>query len=447
MSQAIFPTISTIANSIGISHVKESIASKIYHQVKRDIIKILGDSIQMMQIHHCRTLKVSHINMALESNKLEPLFGYTDGKEINFENIGTIDALNLLVYMDYPVNIESFMRFELKPYPLDISYDLEWLAVMGQPLRSQEALGTGQPSEAETSDLGEKQLFVNFSNWQNNLESDFTISSKHSFSYEFKLYYQTARKNLLSNDFHHREKMLQQLRKENCLETLIPYFIQFSQTIINDYPKDYEKLLLSVSIMKSLCKNEELSIDIYLQTLLTVALTFLVSPRIMSNDISRQLLIRSYACDLFKVLIDRSIANYPNVEPMTTSNLLTVIVGNNSIPQKFGAASALLTLGLNTASNFLFPVIPNLLNELKEADSVEQSYKGKEAIVRTYDVLLKAIGNCVHADTIKMLAKGIEPLNPLSMPSIDGENYLKLVDKFGLDLIPYCIDESSLLYI
>ena len=242
MSQVILSTITTIANSLGISHLKESVASKISSNVKREILKVLGDTFLMMRLEHNTRLKPKYLNQALEANHLEPLFGYENSKNIQIENAGTIDALDLLAYIDYQVPLEFFQRFELKQYPIDTTFDLEWLSIFGNKVNSEIKNDEDNSNENkdEASHKKEQQnhnLLKNIATKKRiiNLESDITISSKHSFSYELKLYYQTARKYLLSDEVVKREKMLKHLKVEKCLETLVPYFIQFSQTIIVDY--------------------------------------------------------------------------------------------------------------------------------------------------------------------------------------------------------------------
>ena len=457
MSQVILSTITTIANSLGISHLKESVASKISSNVKREILKVLGDTFLMMRLEHNTRLKPKYLNQALEANHLEPLFGYENSKNIQIENAGTIDALDLLAYIDYQVPLEFFQRFELKQYPIDTTFDLEWLSIFGNKVNSEIKNDEDNSNENkdEASHKKEQQnhnLLPNLAtkNRISNLESDITISSKHSFSYELKLYYQTARKYLLSDEVVKREKMLKHLKVEKCLETLVPYFIQFSQTIIVDYPNDFDKLYLAVSVAKALTKNDDISIDIYLQSMISIALTLLVSDKIKLPQISDNFMIKTYACDLLKSLVDKAVVNYPNVQPTITTNLLSVLIDDKEvpygIPQKFGAASALFNFGLDTVSSYLFPTIPKLLEELESISQISSSYYDDESIIRFYDILLASVGHCIESDTIKLLATGIVPLNPKSMPN-NNENYYQLIDIFGADLIPYCIDESSILYI
>ena len=372
MSQVILSTITTIANSLGISHLKESVASKISSNVKREILKVLGDTFLMMRLEHNTRLKPKYLNQALEANHLEPLFGYENSKNIQIENAGTIDALDLLAYIDYQVPLEFFQRFELKQYPIDTTFDLEWLSIFGNKVNS-EIKNDEDNSNENKDEASHKKEQQNHNLLQNlatknrisNLESDITISSKHSFSYELKLYYQTARKYLLSDEVVKREKMLKHLKVEKCLETLVPYFIQFSQTIIVDYPNDFDKLYLAVSVAKALTKNDDISIDIYLQSMISIALTLLVSDKIKLPQISDNFMIKTYACDLLKSLVDKAVVNYPNVQPTITTNLLSVLIDDKEvpygIPQKFGAASALFNFGLDTVSSYLFPTIPKLL--------------------------------------------------------------------------------------
>jgi hypothetical protein len=143
MSEAVYATITAIAQSIGIPHVKEAIASKIGHAVQRDLLKIVADALQIVTTTHCQRLRPEHINLALEANFLDPLFGYSDNRAFSLVKVGTIDALDLLTYEDRQIPVDTNARLELV-YPIDLSYDFEWTFVLGRPVHPEEEDQTDQ---------------------------------------------------------------------------------------------------------------------------------------------------------------------------------------------------------------------------------------------------------------------------------------------------------------
>ena len=442
MTQATKATISTIAQSLGISHIKESISSKLAHNVKRDILKILCDAVQIMKTTKSRTLKSTHINLSLESNRLEPLFGYYNNDPDKYQLVpaGSADALDLLTYHDSQISIEYLTKDENRPYPLDTTIDFSWVAVQGNPV--------GNPEEQESesyepgyNDKNEAKQYVQQMVKRQNLEQDFAMSSKHFISYELKLYNQTSRQLLLSPDIHEREKMLYTIRKEKCIETLVPYYIQFAEKEMCEYPKDFEKLFISVSVARALTQNDDISVDIYMQQLISIALTLLVSLKVSPINFTEQYIIRDNAAELLKSLVEKSVVNYPNAQPTLTSQLLTILVSQKNTPaQKYGALNALQKFGLETISEFVSQVLPKVINDSNLTKNVHQ--KNIEQVTRLYDCAVTTAGLCIHSDSYRTTSLGLSPMYPKSLT-----NYREIMDTFGSDLQPYFIDDSALLSI
>lgn len=432
-------TISTIAQSLGISHIKESIAYKLTQEINHDIMKIVSDSIQMMRTTKSKKLKAVHINLALESNHLEPLFGYHDTERYQLINAGCVDAMDLLTYQDQQISVESLQKYENKPYPLDTNYDMFWLAVQGHHINREEDQEPESYEQNYTEKSDAKQYMHQMIQRQH-LESDFAMSSKHFITYELKLYNQTSRQLLMSNERDEREKMLSHLKKEKCLETLVPYYINFSETEMMNV-KSYDKLYIAISVATALCQNDDISADIYKHQFIMIALTLLASSKILPSNLNEQYIIRDYAADLLKIIIDKNTINYPKMEPTLTKQLITIILDLKKTPsQKYGALAALQMFGLETISNFVLRILPTLMEDqsiIKAAHS-----KNSEQVTRLYDKAVATAGLCIHSDTYKTTSTGRIPLKPKSMTK-----YRQVMDTFGSDLLPYYIDESALLSI
>lgn len=439
MSQATYATISTIAQSLGISHVKESIASKLAQDINRNILKIVSDSLQMMRTTKSKRLKAIHVNLALESNHLQPLFGYNETDRFQLINAGCVDAMDLLTYQDQQISVESLQKYENRPYPLDTNNDIVWLAVQGHHINREEE-PESESYEQNYTEKSDTKQYIHQMVQRQRLESDFTMSSKHFITYELKLYNQTSRQLLMSGEINDREKMLQYLKKEKCLETLVPYYIQFAETEMLNV-KNFEKLYIAISVPTALCQNDEISVDIYMHQFITIALSLLVGPKILPNNLVEQYIIRDYAADLLKIIIEKNLINYPRLEPTITKQLITILLDLKKAPsQKYGALAALEMLGLETISNFVLEILPTLISDQSIVKAAHS--KNAEQVTRLYDKAVTTAGICLHNDTYKSTSTGRNPLNPKSRTK-----YRQIMDTFGSDLLTYYIDESALLFI
>jgi hypothetical protein len=437
MSEAAYATITSVAQSIGIPHVKESIASKISHAVQRDLRKIVCDALQILTATHGARLRPSHINAALEANFLDPLFGYPEGRTHALVRAGTVDALDLYIVDDRQLPVDANARLDLI-YPLDTAFDFEWDFVFGRSPRAEEE---DQPDQVYSEKVDPKSAISRFVQ-RERLEDIVGSSSKHVFSYELQLYHHMSRKHLLSGDLRKREKMLLDLRQETCLETLVPYYIQFCFSLVRNYPTQFDRLYVSVSVARALAQNDDLSIEIYLDKLISLAETFLLSSKVGSKALHERFLAQDYAADLLKLLLDKAFSHYPNVEPTVAGELISVLRDPQKTPgQKYGALTAVTAFGLTAISAFLLIVLPPLVTEVEHREAEGRvPPRVREGHARLYEAAVAAAGLCIHSDSYMMTATGRIEYSPKAMP-----NYRAVADAFGADLIPYWIDDTSVL--
>jgi hypothetical protein len=226
MSDAAYATVISIAQSIGIPHVKESIASKISHGVQRDLLQILATALQIRNSSHGIRLRPLHINAALEATFTEPLFGYPEGRTYTLIKAGTVDALDLFMIDDRQIPIDANSRLDLL-YPIDITYDFEWFFVLGRPPKPEEEDQNDQVYVEKVDPKSGGPALIQ----RERMEDIVGSSSKHVFSYELQLYHHMSRKQLLSNDIRKREKMLSNLRQETGLETLFLADPELSESV------------------------------------------------------------------------------------------------------------------------------------------------------------------------------------------------------------------------
>lgn len=432
--QVLHATINTIAESLGISHVKGAVFSELTNRSQRFIFNILADGVQIMRTSKRKILRITDINAALEREYMEPLYGYDSKSVPKLVKAGTENALDLLLYEDSQVPVDSFSKFDILPYPLDISFELEWLAVVGKPTQKEELIETSEQKELQLIQPGVQRQRAD-------ADLDFA-PSKLVLSYELQLFYKTIRMRLLSNNPAQREHMFKYLAKESCIQSLIPCFVRLSQQSLTQNHHDYNSIYTSIGIVEALISNtNDLKFfEVYINHFLSIILSVMLSTAIGSKSLSLNNRLREYASRVLAALMDRVYLYYPSLQPRLTSQLLSFIINNRSLKERYGAIAGLMAFGNFTISKYLLPEIPNLIASLNTED--ENDPEKRTMAMMIYQMALKSAGNCLHGDTFRMTALGFLPLTSLTYV-----NYREIMDTFGTDLSPYCVDESAFLYL
>ncbi|KAH0794406.1 transcription initiation factor TFIID subunit 6-like isoform X1 [Histomonas meleagridis] len=367
---------------------------------------------------------------------MEPLFGYSNQKQLQLLSAGTISALDILFYSDEQRPVDAYARFEAAPYPWDISFDIQWLMINGKPLISR--------SKSEAPMAQESTTMLQLNQQVQKTDSDLEISSTHLISYELQLYYKQIREYLIDSDPVKKESRLYDLQMSPSIQSLLPYYLRFCFTLQRDNPHVYGEIYTSISVARTMVSNRNLRFfDVYLPHFITLALTSLLSSSIGSSNFCEFLLQREYSADLLKALIDFSFRHaYTFVQPKLTAQLLYVLFSQKrKLPEKYGALNGLFYFGIDSISNYVLPklqmILSNLENETKDLDIQKQNL-----CVMFYHLILKSTGFCLYSDTYKMAASGKLPIIGASL-----EQYRNLMNLFGSDLVPYIVNDDSFLFI
>ncbi|KAK8861051.1 hypothetical protein M9Y10_012743 [Tritrichomonas musculus] len=439
MSQVINNTISTIAESIGIPHIKDSIYAQLSSKVEHEILEMLSDALQIMVTCKRTRLCVSDINAALELNGMEPVFGYSNGMVPPMKNAGNVNALDLLIYNDHQIQIDNNKRFEAAAYPFDTYYEFGWMAIAGRPLRT-ESVDEQQASEQISEDL---KVVTNQQKQKPDSDLEFA-SNKHVFSYELQLFYKKLRDFLIDGTPELREKMLKNLKTNRCIQTLLPYYLRFSFLLLHDYPHKFDMLYVAISTIRSLVANHSLRFfDVYMPHFISITLSCLLSPQIGPKLWNELFIIRSLAADLLRFLLKHSFEQgYSSVQPRITLQLLSVLLKSEyGISEKCGALQGLISMDLETTSKFVLPHIGDLINELGKK-SMEGDLNYTQLRMHFYSLSVSAFGATLHADTYRLNALGIIPAQGYSK-----DLYHDMMDIFGDEALNYVVDDSSFLYL
>ena len=430
IEQVILSTIKIIGQSIGINHINDSIASLLGHETQMRILSILSDAVQLKKTRLGTQLKINDINNALKANQMTPCFGYPHIVDLPYEKVQKLDAIDILALPDNNNLLEDPPQFIPPQYPLEAYFEMEWLAINGQTMKTVEKeIELQEENEASI----QKQNAV--SNIPQQSDELSIASSKHVFSYEYQLFYRTSLDHLLSNDKYTREHMLHILSTERSIQPLIPYYIRFSLHTLKSQPYDFNNIYIACNVIRQIVMNDYLNHQIYYEKYISLALTFLLSPLATVPNINEFCQIKDDAADILKRVCDNSAEFYPLILPNITKQLLTVLLYDKELSAKYGALRGLIGLGLITNSNYIAKILPELEASLKQI-SPEKNHLAS----RFHDLIIFSYGLLVHRDSYYNTANG----NNTSI-SFSEASYQKNIAIFGEDLHRFYIDDFSLM--
>lgn len=433
MTKAKQETLRTIFKSLGIVVNNEAaLMHTLVDHAQNNILTILGTAQQIT--HKCKRMRMSvkDINLALESLRQEPLLGYSSDREPELVDVN--GDQKLFAYEDTFVQVDQYTRRELPAYPLAPHYDVEWIAVNGVGHDNQAA---EEPSieKMESSQL--KQ-----SNQQRQMIQDsdaFVVSNKHQFSFTHQKFFRESRIALLSRDHKQREKMFSKLATIDCIQTLVPYYIRFSLVQFRDHPDDWDTLYASLCTARALVQNNKLLyIESYMQSFITIALSFLLSPEILRTKPIALIRMRELAAELLLVICDKIQHNYPMVQPNISAQLLSVLLTReHSVSEKYGAFCGLNAFGSETISGFILPHIDHIINELVNGPMKDGDRNIRMIAATMYDTVVNAVGLCLYNDTARCYHNQTLELAPKT-----AEQRERIFEVFGSSLLPFYIDDS-----
>jgi len=267
-------------------------------------------------------------------------------------------------------------------------------------------------------------------------------SSRHFCSHEVQVLYSTLKNGLLGDDPRLCEGTLAFLRSADYVQTLVPYFATQATMLVTDSRED-RRLYIALSLLRALVVNTNLRfLDVYMVPFITVALSALLSPGVLPKAPFGQGVLQNYAADLLAEIANTVDARaYATVQPWVAAQLVAITAGPAGVTEKVGAVAGLTRLGLETAAVGVLPHIQRLLRDARAA--VAKGDTKKHALgVGLNGRALKAAGFCVHADTFQMAAFGFLPVNVYA-----GRHYDAFIGQFGADLLPFVVDDGSLLYL
>lgn len=434
MAQAALETVRSIFGSQGQSLSNEAtFASMIIGNTKSTLFSILGNAQQICRASKRQRLTVNDLNLALESLDMQPLFGYNSGEEPELVEVTEQGPPRIYAYRESFVQIEQNNRKEIPPYPLQTHDEIQWICVNGAVHENTET------SEIVTEKTDSNQIKANQQSQQPQDSDAYIVSSKHQFSYTHQKFFRESRVKLLSGDKEEMEKMFYRLSHLDCISTLVPYFIRFSLIQFRDHQNDWNTLYASLCTARALVQNTNLKhIDCYLQSFITIGLSFLLCPTILKKNALEFIKIAGLSAEFLYVIAEKLKDIYPMVQPRITDQLLSVLLNReSSVNEKFGAFSGLAAFGSETVTSFILPNVGEIINDLIQGPMRSGDRDTRLIASTMYDSILNSVGLCLHSDTAKSYNNRTLKMSPKTYNDRE-----KILDLFGSQLLQFYIDQS-----
>ncbi|CAJ1964023.1 unnamed protein product [Sphenostylis stenocarpa] len=380
-------TIEVIAQSIGITNLSPDVALALAPDLEYRIREIMQESIKCMR-HSMRTfLSAEDVDTALALRNLEPIYGFTSNDPLRFKRAA--GHKDLFYIDDKDVDIKDLIEAPLPKAPLDTSITSHWLAIEGVQPAIPENAPVEAPSETRKSEYKEDGLSV-----------DVKLPVKHLITRELQLYYEKITELTLNKPgsipF---RRALVSLATDSGLHPLVPYFTCF---VADEVARNLHNLAVLFALMRlarSLVKNSQIHIELYLHQLMPPVITCIVAKRMGNRLSDDHWELRNFSANLVASICLRFGHIYHNLQPRVTKTFLhSFLDPTKALPQHYGAIKGIEALGSRLIRLLILPNLEPYLHLLEpemQPEKQKNEMKRHEAW-QVYGALLGAVGQCVH---------------------------------------------------
>ncbi|KAG2209338.1 hypothetical protein INT46_000551 [Mucor plumbeus] len=389
---SVFPkeTIKNVGESLGISNLKDEVATALAQDVEYRVHELIQEAAKFMR-HSKRTkLSVDDINAALRVKNVDPLYGYTCGEAPKFRKT-TVNANDIYFDDDEEVDFDSVLNKPLPKIPLDVTFTAHWLAIEGvQPAIPQNPT----PSDAKAELLSKRAKNHASSNGITTDQVNVKPLVKHVLSKELQMYFERITEAVLSEDERLQSQAFESLRSDPGLHQLLPYFVQHIHKKVTQNHKNLDVLEAMLSMAFSLLNNKHLFVEPYLHQLIPPILSCLVGRTICENPQTQDhWSTRQRAATLIANICHQYGKAYHTLQPRITKTLLRAFLDPaRPLTTQYGSIIGLDKIGTEVTRVLIAPNIKfyteNCLQlGLNSANSarVQEALKCKEALVTVLD--------------------------------------------------------------
>ncbi|KAI8148420.1 transcription initiation factor TFIID subunit 6 [Fennellomyces sp. T-0311] len=352
---SVFPkeTIKNIGESLGITNLKDDVATALAQDVEYRVHELIQEATKFMRHSKRSKLSVDDVNSALRLKNVEPLYGYASSDAPKFRKT-TVNATDIYFAEDNEVDFDTILSKPLPKIPLDVSFTAHWLAIEGvQPAIPQNPT----PGDAK-ADLLSKRTTKTHSGTTSD-QVDVKPLVKHVLSKELQMYFERITEAVLSDDERLRSQAYESLRNDPGLHQLLPYFVQHIHKKVSQNHKDLDILGAMLSMAHSLLNNKHLFVEPYLHQLIPPILTCLVGRTICENPMQQDhWSVRHRAASLIASICAEYGKAYHTLQPRITKTLLRAFMDPaKPLTTQYGAIIGLDHLGTEVSRVLIVPNI------------------------------------------------------------------------------------------
>ncbi|KAL0091242.1 TATA box binding protein associated factor [Phycomyces blakesleeanus] len=384
---SVFPkeTIKNIGESLGVTHLKDEVASALAQDVEYRVHELIQEATKFMRHSKRSKLTVDDVNAALRVKNVEPLYGYACGETPTFRKT-TVNGQELYFAEDEEVDFETILAKPLPKIPLDATFTAHWLAIEGvQPAIPQNPT----PSDAK-ADLLTKRAKPNAAiNGITTDQVDVKPLVKHVLSKELQMYFERITEAVSSPDERLKSQAFESLRMDPGLHQLLPYFVQHIHKKVTQNHKQLDVLEAMLSMAQALLNNKHLFVEPYLHQLIPPILSCLVGRTICESPFEDHWSTRHRAAGLMTLICNQFGKAYHTLQPRITKTLLRALLDPaRPLTTHYGAIVGLDQLGpevtrVLVAPNIKFYAETCLKSALVSSSPIRklEAQKCKEALV------------------------------------------------------------------
>ncbi|KAL7751824.1 histone H4-like TAF Taf6, SAGA complex subunit [Sorochytrium milnesiophthora] len=360
------------AESIGMSGIKDDVASQLIQDVEYRLREVLQEAKKFMR-HSRRTILLPEdVNSALSVKNVEPLYGYMSPEPAKFKRA----AQDLFYLEDEELDFEKVLSTPLPKLPMEISFTGHWLAIEGV----QPAIPQNPPPQvkADAADSTKSTLV------------------KDVLSKELQIYYEKISGALVGEDQRLRQVALDSLSKDPGLQSLLPYFLQFVHDNVTKNMRNLPLLAIMVDVIEKILDNVNFFIEPYLHQLVPTLLTTIVAKKLSQSPKDPHWALRTHAARILARIATVYSKAYSSLLPRITKTLLLAFCDKDKpFSTHYGAVTALGMLGEQTIRLCLFPNLKQY-GELVSAarasqDTSEEGQLRKEDCERVVKAIVDAV--------------------------------------------------------
>ncbi|SAL95088.1 hypothetical protein [Absidia glauca] len=393
-------TIKSIGESVGISNLKDDVATALGQDVDYRVQELIQEATKFMQHSKRSKLTVDDINAALRVKNVEPLYGYGCGEASKFRRT-TVNNNNIYFTDDEEVDFDTILNKPLPKIPLDVSFTAHWLAIEGvQPAIPQNPT----PSDAKSDLLTKKTKTQSTSNGISTDQVDVKPLVKHILSKELQMYFERITDAIVSEDERLRSQAFESLRNDPGLHQLLPYFVQHIQKKVIQNHKNLDVLDAMLSTVYSILNNEHLFVEPYLHQLIPSILSCLVGRNICEHPLEQDhWSTRDRAASLISSICDKYGKSYHTLQPRIAKALLRAYLDpTKPLTTQYGAIKGLSQLGSEVTRVL---VVPNIKQDSDTVMTERASGEDRTKLQEQIGVLITE--SLLEKDDRKMVVQGI----------------------------------------